>query len=77
MKEKTEKLVITFPTTTMAMKMDSLSTPDQGRLIPLPGEISAGCGLSWSTDPTQEEDLLKFMEENSIEWEGTFHVALY
>lgn len=77
MKEKTEKLIITFPTTTMAMKMDSLSTPDQGRLIPLPGEISAGCGLSWSADPTLEEELLKFMEDNSIEWEDTFHVALY
>ena len=26
-----------------------------GRLIPLPSEISAGCGLSWKTKPEEKE----------------------
>ena len=33
-----------------------------GRLIPLPSEISAGCGLSWKTKPEEKEKMLVFLE---------------
>ena len=49
MRRKTRCMVLTFYTTTDAMAMETkctaLSIP--GRLIPVPGDISAGCGLAW------------------------------
>ena len=46
--KKTEKLVITFYTTTAAMAMERLCKDcgADGRIIPVPGSISADCGLA-------------------------------
>ena len=46
--KKTEKLVITFYTTTAAMAMERIckDSGTDGRLIPVPGTISADCGLA-------------------------------
>lgn len=52
-------LVVTFPTTAAAMACEQLCG-DQGlpgRMIPVPGEISAGCGLAWKAAP-QDRDVL-------------------
>ncbi|MFR7550484.1 MAG: putative Se/S carrier-like protein [Clostridium sp.] len=45
-REKTMKVVFAFPTTTMAMKMEAAAKAKEapGRLIPVPRQISAGCG---------------------------------
>ena len=47
--KKQEKLVITFYTTTAAMAMEKIcrEVGADGRLIPVPGSISADCGLAW------------------------------
>ena len=49
MRKKELKLVVTFHTTTDAMAMEKAckEAGAPGRLIPVPREISAGCGLSW------------------------------
>lgn len=41
--------IITFATTTAAMAMESYCLEKQlpGRLIPVPQEISSGCGVAW------------------------------
>ena len=53
MREKTLRLVVTFPTTTAAMGMEKYCREHEvpGRLIPVPREITAGCGMSWSAPP--------------------------
>ena len=50
-REKTMKVVFAFPTTTMAMKMEAAAKAKEapGRLIPVPRQISAGCGMAWCT----------------------------
>lgn len=50
MREKRLQLVVTFHTTADAMAMEQACRERQapGRLIPVPREISAGCGLAWS-----------------------------
>ena len=47
MRKKTETLIISFGTTTEAMKMERCCEKGglPGRLIPIPREITAGCGL--------------------------------
>lgn len=49
MREKKLYKVITFNTTTEAMAMEKQCGLNgiPGRLIPVPREITAGCGLAW------------------------------
>ena len=68
MKKREKKIVITFHTTTDAMAMERYCKKrnEPGRLIPVPGTISAGCGLAWCVLPQEREHLLKVMEEGDI-----------
>jgi hypothetical protein len=53
MRTKERRLIVAFRTTHDAMAFEDYCKKNDisGRLIPLPGEISAGCGLSWSASP--------------------------
>ena len=79
MRKKTKQLVITFSTTTAAMAMEKRAQEMGifGRLIPLPSEISAGCGLSWKTKPEEKENMLVFLEEDKLKWEAMYELELY
>ena len=79
MRKKTKQLVITFSTTTAAMAMEKRAQEMGifGRLIPLPSEISAGCGLSWKTKPEEKEIMLVFLEEEKLKWEAMYELELY
>lgn len=79
MRKKTKQLVITFSTTTAAMAMEKRAQQMRifGRLIPLPSEISAGCGLSWKTKPEEKEKILVFLEEEKLKWEAMYELELY
>ena len=70
--KRTQKLVITFSTTAAAMAMESLcrTSGTDGRLIPVPGSISADCGLAWCADPENEAALLRLMEQHRITPQG-------
>lgn len=72
MLRRTEKLLITFYTTTDAMAMESLCKEKglPGRIIPVPGEISADCGLGWSAGIDDEEHLRDFMDTNELNFQG-------
>lgn len=58
--------VITFATTTDAMAAENFCLDNSigGRLIPVPQEISAGCGLAWRMTP---EDYL-LLEQQRDKW---------
>ena len=79
MRKKTKQLVIPFSTTTAAMAMEKRAQEMEifGRLIPLPSEISAGCGLSWKTKPEEKEKMLVFLEEEKLKWEAMYELELY
>ena len=66
--KKEMKLVITFHTTTEAMAMEQACKAEgaDGRIIPVPRSISAGCGLAWCAKPESEDALRTLMEENGI-----------
>ena len=57
MRVKVDSLVITFPTTAAAMACEDLCKKKglPGRMIPVPGQISAGCGLAWKVQERQRE----------------------
>ena len=57
MRVKKTYIVLSFRTTLEAMEWEKhcLAAGVPGRLIPLPREISAGCGLAWRMPPEEFE----------------------
>lgn len=66
--KREKKLVITFETTEDAMMMETVCRKGNvpGRLIPVPGFISAGCGLAWCAEIQREASLREMMREHGI-----------
>lgn len=75
MLKKTEKLVITFHTTTEAMAMERAckALHADGRLIPVPRVISAGCGLAWCAGLENQQALTELMRAHTITPQGIHH----
>lgn len=61
MRKKEKRLVAAFNSTHDAIAFEDYchSNGIPGRLIPLPREISAGCGLAWCEDDPNQEDRLR------------------
>lgn len=71
MKKKEMMLIVTFHTTAEAIGLEKLckSKGILGRMIPVPRELSAGCGLAWCCKTNLEQEIQKLMLENNIEHE--------
>lgn len=68
MRQKQPALVVTFSTTSEAMAAEKYSGEQglPGRLIPVPREITAGCGLAWKAPPEAEAALRAALGESKI-----------
>ena len=75
---KREKLLITFYTTTDAMAMERLCRENgmPGRIVPVPGTISADCGLGWCAEPGEEARFRGFLAEHSLNAQGIHHCLI-
>lgn len=73
--KRQNKLVITFHTTTAAMAMERICKESgaDGRIIPVPGSISADCGLAWCAQNESEDALLELMVLHGITPQGIYH----
>ena len=71
MREKKLTQIITFATTTAAMEMEDYCKEKKlpGRIIPLPQEISAGCGLCYKSDCLDEAFWKEELEKAHIHYE--------
>lgn len=72
MREKKSALVVTFHTTTAAMEAEAFCLEHglPGRVIPVPREITAGCGLAWKAPPEAEAELSAALDGAGIPWAG-------
>ncbi len=76
MRDKKRSAILTFQTTTQAMAFEkqckNYGIP--GRLIPIPKEIKAGCGLSWSMDAeeysTYQQTIQKLQFDQAVVSDG-------
>ncbi len=70
MLKKKPTLIITFATTTQAMAMEKFCAQQglPGRLIPVPREITAGCGLSWKAQPEDKDRLITALKDAGMKW---------
>lgn len=71
MRKKQRRLVVTFHTTTGAIEMERycLNNAVPGRLIPVPREISAGCGMAWSAPPEAREQIENLLREMQYDFQ--------
>lgn len=78
MREKKLQCVITFKTTTQAMAFEEAAKTAQleGRLIPLPRVIAAGCGLSWREDLKSREVIENLIKEQDLGYDKIFQVVI-
>ena len=78
-REKTPKAVVTFATMSDAMAMEAAAREHgiPGRVIPVPSEIDAGCGLSWCADETDRDALADSLRRWNLAHEGVYRVMMY
>ena len=60
----------------MAVEKYCMENNLPGRLIPVPKEITAGCGLAWRADPAAKEELLSVFEKENISYDGVYELLL-
>ncbi|MDL2217517.1 DUF3343 domain-containing protein [Christensenellaceae bacterium OttesenSCG-928-M15] len=67
-RQRKPKLIVTFPSVTAAMTMEDACKREglDGRLIPTPQELTAGCGLSWACEPEAEVSIKALLEKGAI-----------
>lgn len=78
MREKTERCVVTFRTTTGAMAMERACKERglPGRLIPVPRTITAGCGMCWAAPPAAQEALEELVMEQRLDADGIYAIII-
>lgn len=71
MRVRNPYVIITFRTTTEAMAMESKCGQKgiPGRLIPIPREITAGCGLAWRIGVQEYKEYKEAIDALSIAFE--------
>lgn len=77
-RQKKPALILSFARTTDAMAAEKFCMANNlpGRLIPVPGEITAGCGLAWKADPKDEALLTAELTKAGLAWDGSYRMEL-
>ena len=78
MLKKEQKLVFTFKNTVDAMRMEEKAQEAaiSGRLIPIPPQITAGCGLAFMAPLEVGADLELLMQTHGIAFEQRAELLL-
>jgi hypothetical protein len=78
MRERREKCLVTFRTTTGAMAMERAckAAGVPGRLIPVPRAITAGCGMCWAAPPEAREALEALVIREGLDVNGIYKMMM-
>ena len=78
MRRKELRVILTFPSTTDAMAMESYAMEHgvPGRLIPVPTAISAGCGMCWSAPVIAKVQVEAAAEAAALRTEGIYELVI-
>lgn len=70
-------IIISFKTTTQAMAFENICENDiEGRLIPLPPIIHAGCGLAWKSKLKEKRKLLDIIQEKQLSFDEIHEIEV-
>ena len=78
MRERTTWLVVTFHTTAAAIGMEKLCAAKglPGRLIPVPRELTADCGMSWRAEVQDRAALAALTKAEGLETDDFYELLL-
>ncbi len=78
MRQRKETWILTFAGTTQAMQMEQYARTHglPGRMIPVPREITAGCGLAWKAAPEEGSKIQSALDVAGIAYEAAYRVLL-
>lgn len=64
--------IVAFGSATAAMQLASIAEEEKidGRIIPLPRSMSAGCGMAWLSPASEENSILKILTSKKIPFES-------
>ena len=78
MRVRNPALIIAFANVTEALAVErycqAASLP--GRIIPVPREVTAGCGLAWKAPPEDRELLTGALDRAKLSYEGIYIVNI-
>lgn len=77
MREKKRYMIIGFDTLEDALYLEKLCDTSMGRIIPTPGELSAGCGYAWRSEVSQEENIKKILWEHEVVYSRIIFLDMY
>ena len=77
MRQKRYWLVVSFDRKFDALTLENLAPASLGRMIPLPQQLAAGCGLGFRAEISQKDVLLEFLAENDIAYKCISIVNMY
>ena len=79
--DKEKRLIITFNTTTDVMRAEKIfkdimlkNNEALGKIISIPSEISAGCGMSWESEIFFKDKLIEALKSNDIEYDNFYEI---
>lgn len=78
MLKKWPSLVVSFKKTVDAMAVEEycLKNNIAGRLIPLPKEISSGCGLAWKCELNNKPIMVRILKEINIAYDKMTEIMI-
>lgn len=78
MREKKIYFIVSFSSTTAAMCFEDEAKKAglPGRIIPLPREISSGCGLSWKDEIENKERIEELLKVKNINYNEVHEILL-
>ena len=67
-----------FPNSTEALAVEThcRAAGLPGRIIPVPREVTAGCGLAWKAAPEDRDALLAALDGANLRYEGSYILEL-
>lgn len=77
-RQKKLALILAFDNTTEAMAVEKYCMENNlpGRIIPVPREITAGCGLAWKALPEEEDVLIQGLKAGNLVWSEKYILLL-
>ena len=78
MREKKKYVVLSFHSTTEAMSFEKqcIRSGIPGRLIPIPREITAGCGLAWRISAEEYPQCSRKIQDLGMEYQDAVELML-
>ena len=76
MRETSLKFIVSFESTHTAIAMDKAAAAAglPGKLIPVPRQITASCGLAWMAPAEDRAAVESFIAESGLEYGGFWEI---